>query len=242
MNGTPFKLGTFAKAGGGSFAAIVLGDDVIPLAAAQAAYRNAPRARALSSTASLFALLEDWDANFAVLQEIVAYIEHEGTPRGTAKLAESARAAAGGAARQDVLRRAEFPGACRRDAARRHDAGQRPEIHRREIDVRSLFVSQGAEHAVRRHRRHRHSARPEEDRLGGGDRARHRQAGQAHQGRARARPRRRLHDHQRRVRPRPANPRRPAGPALGLAQRQEPRQFRADGAVPGAARFRAATT
>ena len=29
MNGTPFKLGTFAKSGSGSFAAIVLGDDVI---------------------------------------------------------------------------------------------------------------------------------------------------------------------------------------------------------------------
>ena len=39
------------------------------------------------------------------------------------------------------------------------------------------LVSQGAEHAVRRLRRHRHPARPEEDRLGGGDRARHRQAG-----------------------------------------------------------------
>ena len=31
MNGTPFKLGTFAKQGGGAFAAIVLGDDVIDL-------------------------------------------------------------------------------------------------------------------------------------------------------------------------------------------------------------------
>ena len=88
MNGTPFKLGTFAKDGGGSFAAIVLDDDVISLAAAEAAYRNAPRARALSSTASLFALLEDWDANFAVLQEIVSYIEREETPRDTAKLAD----------------------------------------------------------------------------------------------------------------------------------------------------------
>jgi 2,4-didehydro-3-deoxy-L-rhamnonate hydrolase len=88
MNGTPFKLGTFAGADGKPFAALVLGDDVISLAAAQTAYRNAPRARALSSTASLFALLEDWDANFAVLQEIVSYIEREETPRDTAKLAE----------------------------------------------------------------------------------------------------------------------------------------------------------
>lgn len=34
MNGTPFRLGTFAKTGGGPFAAIVLGDDVIDLKAA----------------------------------------------------------------------------------------------------------------------------------------------------------------------------------------------------------------
>ena len=33
MNGTPFKLGTFARPGSGPFAAIVLGDDVIALAA-----------------------------------------------------------------------------------------------------------------------------------------------------------------------------------------------------------------
>ena len=37
MNGTPFKLGTFAKQGGKPFAAIVLGDDAIELAAATAA-------------------------------------------------------------------------------------------------------------------------------------------------------------------------------------------------------------
>ncbi|MGH6676559.1 MAG: fumarylacetoacetate hydrolase family protein [Xanthobacteraceae bacterium] len=86
MNGTPFKLGTFAKAGGAPFAAIVLGDDVIALAAAQATYRAAPRAGILSSTESVQALLENWDANFAVLQEVVAYIEREGVPRDTAKL------------------------------------------------------------------------------------------------------------------------------------------------------------
>jgi len=37
MNGTPFKLGAFAKQGGRPFAAIVLGDDVIELAAAHRA-------------------------------------------------------------------------------------------------------------------------------------------------------------------------------------------------------------
>ena len=29
MNGTPFRLGTFARPGGGAFAAIVLGDDAV---------------------------------------------------------------------------------------------------------------------------------------------------------------------------------------------------------------------
>ena len=113
-----------------------------------------------------------------------------------------------------------------------------PEIHRREIDHRALPVPQGAELPRRRQRRHRDSERRQEGRLGGRDRLRHLQARQAHQGRARARSRRRLDDHQRRLRPRPADPHRPAGPALGLAERQEPRQVRADGAVPRAARLR----
>jgi 2-keto-4-pentenoate hydratase/2-oxohepta-3-ene-1,7-dioic acid hydratase in catechol pathway len=67
MNGTPFKLGTFAKAGGKPFVAIVLGDDAIALNAAQAASRHG-----LSTTDSIDGLLEDWDKNFAALQEIVA--------------------------------------------------------------------------------------------------------------------------------------------------------------------------
>jgi hypothetical protein len=74
MNGTPFKLGTFAKRGGGAFAAIVLGDDdVINLKAAL-------NAAALSSTDSVDGLLEDWDANFAVLQKISDTLQQEGRP------------------------------------------------------------------------------------------------------------------------------------------------------------------
>jgi 2-keto-4-pentenoate hydratase/2-oxohepta-3-ene-1,7-dioic acid hydratase in catechol pathway len=84
MNGTPFKLGTFAKAGGKPFAAIVLGDDAIDLAQAQAAYRGAGK-RALSTDASVDGLLDDWDANFAVLQEIAAFLGKEGKP-GASKL------------------------------------------------------------------------------------------------------------------------------------------------------------
>ncbi len=70
MNGAPFKLGTFAKAGGGPFPAIVLGDDAIDLNAACAAYRKAGRTGALSSSGSIDGLLENWDANFAALQDM----------------------------------------------------------------------------------------------------------------------------------------------------------------------------
>jgi len=79
MNGTPFKLGTFAKSNGKPFAAIVLGDDVIDIATA--------RGGASSPTTSIDALLEDWDANFAKLQETVARIGKEGLPSGAVKLA-----------------------------------------------------------------------------------------------------------------------------------------------------------
>jgi 2,4-diketo-3-deoxy-L-fuconate hydrolase len=81
MNGTPFKLGTFAKFGGGSFAAIVLGDDVIGLNAAATARKSA-----LTSVPTIQSLLESWDANFAALQEIVGFLEKEGRP-GAQKLA-----------------------------------------------------------------------------------------------------------------------------------------------------------
>ena len=78
MNGTAFELGTFGKRGDPPFVGIVLGnDEVIELAAAHAAYRASPHRGTLSETGSIFALLENWDANFAVLQEIVAFFEKE---------------------------------------------------------------------------------------------------------------------------------------------------------------------
>ena len=81
MNGSPFKLGTFATSGGGAFAAIVLGDDAVPLAAAAIARKSA-----LASVTTIQSLLHDWDANFAALQELVAFVEKEGRP-GAQKLA-----------------------------------------------------------------------------------------------------------------------------------------------------------
>jgi 2-keto-4-pentenoate hydratase/2-oxohepta-3-ene-1,7-dioic acid hydratase in catechol pathway len=78
MNGTPFKLATFAKSGGGAFAAIVLGDQAIDLAAV--------RGGALTATDSIDGLLENWDANFSALQEMVARIEKDGPPSGATKV------------------------------------------------------------------------------------------------------------------------------------------------------------
>src|SRR5437899_7101287 len=87
MNGSPFKLATLARSGGNPFVAIVLEDDAIDLAAAHAAYRTGARRGALSTTDSIFGLLENWDANFAVLQEVVAFLAKEGLRPGAAKVA-----------------------------------------------------------------------------------------------------------------------------------------------------------
>jgi 2-keto-4-pentenoate hydratase/2-oxohepta-3-ene-1,7-dioic acid hydratase in catechol pathway len=81
MNGSPFTLGSFAKSGGGAFAAVVLGEDVIPLTAAAVARKSA-----LAGAATIQNLLDDWDANFAALQEFVAFLGKEGRP-GAQKLA-----------------------------------------------------------------------------------------------------------------------------------------------------------
>jgi 2,4-diketo-3-deoxy-L-fuconate hydrolase len=87
MNGSPFKLATFARAGGGNFAAIVLGDDAVDLSRAHTAYRASRHGGALTTTDGIFGLLEDWDANFPVLQEIVAFLEKEGLQGSAAKVA-----------------------------------------------------------------------------------------------------------------------------------------------------------
>jgi 2,4-didehydro-3-deoxy-L-rhamnonate hydrolase len=84
MNGTPFKLATFARPDAKPFAALVLGDDVVALSAAHAAFRDARGGTPLSGPDSILSLLESWDANFAVLQEIVAFVEKEGVPAGAA--------------------------------------------------------------------------------------------------------------------------------------------------------------
>ncbi len=82
MNGRAFKLGTFAKPGGAPFPAIVLDDTAIDLAeAAKASGKSG-----LSTTASIQGLLDGWDKNFSVLQEIVAFLDKDGAKPGAASV------------------------------------------------------------------------------------------------------------------------------------------------------------
>ncbi len=80
MNGTTFALATYTANPGAAFAAIVLGDSAVALSGVYPAYRDSPRGQAgrLTATDSILGLLEGWDHIFPVLQEIVAFIEHEG--------------------------------------------------------------------------------------------------------------------------------------------------------------------
>jgi 2-keto-4-pentenoate hydratase/2-oxohepta-3-ene-1,7-dioic acid hydratase in catechol pathway len=86
MNGRAFKLGTFARPNGNPFAAIVLGDDVVDLMRAHEIYRASAHRNALTSTNSILDVLQNWDANFPVLQEIVAFLDKEGLNPGAANL------------------------------------------------------------------------------------------------------------------------------------------------------------
>ena len=80
MNGTKFALASYEAALGGPFAAIVLGDKAVALNRVYPAYRDSARGKAgpLTATDGIQAMLEGWDHNFPVLQEIVAFIEDEG--------------------------------------------------------------------------------------------------------------------------------------------------------------------
>ena len=236
MNGRAFKLGTFAKPDGKPFAAIVLDDTAIHLAQAHEAYRGSGR-RALEHRGQQPGPEHPGPA-WRLGQELRRAAGDRGLPRQGGRETPGAAPVTSLTALPPVARPGKMFYAAQNFQEHVDEmirAGMspkdRPEIHRREIDHRALSVPQGAELPRRRQRRHRDPERREEGRLGGRDRLRHLQARQAHQGRARARSRRRLDDHQRRLRPRPADPHRPAGAALGLAERQEPRQVRADGAV-----------
>jgi 2-keto-4-pentenoate hydratase/2-oxohepta-3-ene-1,7-dioic acid hydratase in catechol pathway len=84
MNGRAFKLGTFAKPDGKTFAAIVLDDTAIDLGQAAAAARKSLATAAGNPNPSIQDLLDSWDANFATLQEIVAFLDKDGARPGAA--------------------------------------------------------------------------------------------------------------------------------------------------------------
>jgi hypothetical protein len=160
MNGRVFKLGTFAKPGGAPFVGIVLDDDVVDLAMAHAAYRAAARRGDLRATGSLLAVLDDWEANFPVLQEIVAFVEQEGLRSQACKLA-SLRAL------PPVIRPGKMFYAAQNFQEHVDEmirAGMtRRQVHRREIDDAALSLPEGAELSRRRLRSYRDPARNEED-------------------------------------------------------------------------------
>ena len=60
----PFALGTFAQGDQPSFPALVLDEQVFPLS-------SLPQLNSLSGAATILSLLENWEANFAVLQAAV---------------------------------------------------------------------------------------------------------------------------------------------------------------------------
>src|SRR5476649_1875191 len=83
MNGRAFKLGTFAKPDGKPFTAIVLDDTAVDLAQAVAAFgRKTLTTAAGTPNPSMQDLLDSWDANFATLQEIVAFLDKDGARPG----------------------------------------------------------------------------------------------------------------------------------------------------------------
>ncbi|MDE0060217.1 MAG: fumarylacetoacetate hydrolase family protein [Defluviicoccus sp.] len=83
MDGTQFSLATYSGGPAGPFAAIVLGETAFSVAGVYPAYRDSARGRAgpLTATGGIRDMLEGWDHNFPVLQEIVAFIEEEGEER-----------------------------------------------------------------------------------------------------------------------------------------------------------------
>jgi 2,4-diketo-3-deoxy-L-fuconate hydrolase len=82
MNGRAFKLGTFAKPDGKPFTAIVLDDTAVDLAQAVTAAGKKLSTESGTPNPSIQDLLGSWDANFATLQEIVAFLDKDGARPG----------------------------------------------------------------------------------------------------------------------------------------------------------------
>jgi 2-keto-4-pentenoate hydratase/2-oxohepta-3-ene-1,7-dioic acid hydratase in catechol pathway len=70
---TEFKLGTFSQGGNGSFVGLVIGDKIYSLSTVAEAYGG----RALTTTAGIQEILEDWDANFDALCAIADFAAND---------------------------------------------------------------------------------------------------------------------------------------------------------------------
>ena len=240
MNGTAFKLATLAKADGNAFVAIVLGDDAIDLKALHAAYRaRGAQGRAEQRPTACSA---SWRTGTRT-----SPCCRRSSPSWKRKARLRARRSFQACEALPPVRR---PGKMFYAAQNFQEhvnemirAGMSPSsgpvfTGEKSTTVPYLFLKApsclaGAFDDIEIPRGMKKIDWEAEIALAIG------KARQADQGRAGARPCRGLHDHQRRVVPRSADPHRSSGAALGLARRQEPRQFRADGAVSRAARFRA---
>ena len=73
-----FKLATVSRAASPPFVALVLGDRAVALDVALQRFGDAGRPRRRLRVASMLDLLADWEANFDVLRELVAFIGTEG--------------------------------------------------------------------------------------------------------------------------------------------------------------------
>ncbi len=165
MNGTPFKLATFAAPGGAEFAAIVLGADAIGIAArARRVSRHRSRAQAHAQRHEIAARpgrgmgCEFRGAARARAVHREGELEERAVCRRGRTRCGASSARAGRSAGKNPQCRAEFPGTRQRDDPRRHVAGG-PAVHRRENIVAPLHVPESAERARRRLRRHRDPAR-----------------------------------------------------------------------------------
>ena len=170
MNGTPFKLATFAKPDGSRSPPSCWATSRRSGGSARGLSRLRARG-ALSATASISGLLENWEANFPALQEIVAFLEKEGLKPGAANGREPA-------ALPPVTRPGKMFYAAQNFQEHVDEmirAGMSPaggpKFTGEKSTTRALSVPEGAELPCRRQRRHRGPARHEEDRLGGRDRA-----------------------------------------------------------------------
>jgi 2,4-didehydro-3-deoxy-L-rhamnonate hydrolase len=74
----PFKLATVSSGGSPPYVALVLGERAVALNPALQRFAASGRTRRRLAVASMLDLLADWDANFDLLQELVAFLGGDG--------------------------------------------------------------------------------------------------------------------------------------------------------------------